>query len=440
MQRHTDSYSDFDAYLFYKKGVLYRFLKKSYLQHFKVFKASGLYSSLIEQQLILPFKQIKQSEDHIIIKPNQLDFVSQPTQWSLPHLMHVAHQTLKIQKLALNYNMTLKDAAAHNFTFVDDQAILIDTTSFEQHDGVGGWKALKQFIEQFIVPAFYHKYFYRSIKSIFLEHRNGIDLAKASAELPLRSWLNIYCLLLIHLPNKIKHRKSSGIQSVKKQLKIIRFLEDFVTYFKVSRSSLWREYTLDNHSDAYFDERKAILSSILEKVEVKSALDIGANTGMYTSFLNQKTVRTIGVEQDAHAVSKAFQQTKSVYHISFIELSELNVKAELSICFAVVHHLFFSALCSFEKIAQVLHKSTEKYLLIEWIDLKDEMVQKISFAERAQHYSEQAFNDFFAPYFSLKEQHKLKSNVHRTLFLFEKVDIFATPNGEVAQLVRAQDS
>jgi len=83
---------------------------------------SGLYGTLVEKELLIPHKEM----DSSLLKPEVVDFISYPYEWSFSMLKDAALTTLKIQRLALDYNMVLKDASAYNIQFYNGKPILID--------------------------------------------------------------------------------------------------------------------------------------------------------------------------------------------------------------------------------------------------------------------------------------------------------------------------
>ena len=62
-----------------------------------------------------------------IIKPEKIPFISYPYEWSFSQLKDAALLTLRIQKGAMKYGMTLKDASAYNIQFFNGKPIFIDT-------------------------------------------------------------------------------------------------------------------------------------------------------------------------------------------------------------------------------------------------------------------------------------------------------------------------
>ena len=151
------SFRDPSGFLFVNEGNLYRQINKSYQNEFDKIMDSGLYDELVEKELLIPHEESStespQSEKcYKIIKPKLIDFISYPYEWSFSQLKDAALITLKIQKIALEYGLTLKDCSAYNVQFFNGKPIFIDTLSFEIYQEGQFWKGYRQFCQHFLSP------------------------------------------------------------------------------------------------------------------------------------------------------------------------------------------------------------------------------------------------------------------------------------------------
>src|SRR6185503_1071012 len=87
-----------------------------------------------------------------VIRPEPIDFVSYPYEWTFGELQDAALLTLDIQRAALDAGWTLKDASAYNVQFRGARPVFIDSLSFEPHEDGTPWVAYRQFCEQFLAP------------------------------------------------------------------------------------------------------------------------------------------------------------------------------------------------------------------------------------------------------------------------------------------------
>ena len=87
-----------------------------------------------------------------VIRPDYVPFVSYPYEWGFQMLKDAALATLRIQELALDHGMSLRDATAYNLTFHRGRPLFLDTTSFEILPEGRPWIAYRQFCQHFVAP------------------------------------------------------------------------------------------------------------------------------------------------------------------------------------------------------------------------------------------------------------------------------------------------
>ena len=153
----TSSFRDSSGFLFYENEILYRQINKSYSEHYEHLMKSGLYDSLIKENLLIPHEEVDvyvplKEKHYKTIQPKLIPFISYPYEWSFSQLKDAALLTLKIQKIAMKFDMILKDASVYNVQFLDGKPIFIDSLSFEKYEEGKPWKAYKQFCQHFLAP------------------------------------------------------------------------------------------------------------------------------------------------------------------------------------------------------------------------------------------------------------------------------------------------
>jgi len=119
---------------------------------------SGLYRDLVASHSLIEHKEVElpthKENDGAwkVIRPREIPFISYYYEWPFSMLKDAALLTLSIQKKALDYNMSLKDATAFNIQFFNGKPIFIDTLSFEAYQEGKPWIAYEQFVENFLSP------------------------------------------------------------------------------------------------------------------------------------------------------------------------------------------------------------------------------------------------------------------------------------------------
>src|SRR6266496_1684197 len=110
---HPSSYRDPSGFIFESNGILYRQVNISFKQHFDQFIQSGCYEQLIKKGLLIKHENIEEnltgsSEYYKTIKPERIEFISYPYEWSFDMLKDAALLTLQLVKEALSFDMILK--------------------------------------------------------------------------------------------------------------------------------------------------------------------------------------------------------------------------------------------------------------------------------------------------------------------------------------------
>jgi len=199
-------------------------------------------------------------------------------------------------------------------------------------------------------------------------------------------------------------------------------------------------------------EKDAAVITCLKKLRPTSVIDLGANTGKY-SLLAANTAKVVyAIEEDESCADVIFQRAKktkarivtivkkfenfdkpvfangSLYGLKknpflFFPLTE-RIQSELVLCLGLIHHLCLGRGMSFQKINKTLEKICQKFILIEFVDFDDILIQdEISFFpayhRKIKAYSQANFLKSFKPAFKLIKTFPSDSPT-RTLFLFQK--------------------
>lgn len=131
------SFRDPSGFLFVRENILYRQINQAYKDNYDSLLGSGLYRALTQAELLLRHEEVSvppadPGAAYKIIRPETVPFISYPYEWSFSQLRDAALTTLRIQKMALELGMSLKDSSAYNIQFLNGKPVLIDTLSFEK--------------------------------------------------------------------------------------------------------------------------------------------------------------------------------------------------------------------------------------------------------------------------------------------------------------------
>jgi len=451
----NSSFRDSSGFLFYIENELYRVINSSYKEQYDHLINSELYKKLTENNLLISHEEINNLEIdysyYKIIKPKKIPFVSYPYEWSFSQLKDAALLTLRIQKGAMKYGMTLKDGSAYNIQFFNGKPIFIDTLSFEMYEDGQIWKPYKQFCQHFLAPlALMSK---KDIRLNLLSKTfiDGIPLDLTTKLLPKTTFGNFGLMAHIHAHAKSqKHYENKEDTKIKEQTISKRSFEGLTDNLDSSiKKMTWKEdntewgnyYSDTNYSEESFEEKKKIILSTLEKITPRIVWDLGANTGIFSRLASDQGINTISFDIDPLAVEKNYLESlknneqnllplildltnpssnigwNNDERISFLQRGP----ADLVFALALVHHLAISNNVPLYKIAEFF-STISKFLIIEFIPKSDSQVKRLLTTREDifKNYDEQNFEKEFSKFFKITSSQKLVES-ERTIYIMEKM-------------------
>jgi hypothetical protein len=458
IKRESSSFRDPDGFIFSYNGKLYRCINFSYQQNYEHLIQSGLYDKLVENELLIPHKevQIPDIETTInyykILEPEVIPFISYPYEWSFSQLKDAALVTLQIQKMALEYGMCLKDASAYNIQFRHGKPILIDILSFEKYQEGKPWFAYKQFCEHFLAPLALMAYKDIRLNQLLKIYIDGIPLNLATKLLPFRSWLRLSLLLHIHLharSQKYLLNKNISVDkrtfSKKSLLSLIDSLESAISKLKWEpEKTEWSEYYKDtNYSQEAMFHKKKLVDDYIEEVKPNTVWDLGANIGIFSRIASNKGIYTVSFDSDPSVVEKSYLQVKNYKERNILPLcvdltnpspsigwsnkERLSLiergPCDLALMLGLIHHIAISNNVPLIQIADFLSQIC-CYLIIEFVPKDDSQVQRLLRFRKDifQDYDEKNFEIAFLNYFSILKREKIVDS-KRTIYLMKNKNI-----------------
>jgi len=448
----SSSFRDPSGFLFFYKNLIYRQINKSYKDNYDMLIKSGLYKKLSEEGLIIPHEEVQIEPlnpdiAYKVIKPEQISFISYPYEWCFSQLKDAALVTMKIQKIAFEYGMTLKDASVYNIQFKDGKPIFIDTLSFEKYEEGLPWIAYGQFCKHFFAPLSLMSFKDIRFNQLLKNYIDGIPLDLASKLLPASTRFKFSILTHIHL-----HAKSQKIYEDKiiepkntnrvSQLAFRGIIESlYSAVYKMNwqpANTEWVDYyEKTNYSDKALDQKKKLVADFLIKTNSNNVWDLGANTGLFSLIASAMKIPTISFDIDPAAVELNYRMCKkenekyilpllidltnpspgigwgNKERMSFLERGPVDTVLAL----ALIHHLAISNNVPLSNIASFF-KSICKYLIIEFIPKEDSQVQKLLATRQDifHHYDMNNFENDFSMLFDIQEKFNIKES-NRILYL-----------------------
>jgi hypothetical protein len=447
------SFRDPSGFVFKESSKIFRQINNSYRKNYDYLISSGLLKKLFDENLLIYHKEVTKNTTNSlaykIIEPVKIPFISYPYEWSFSALYDAAILTLKIQKIALEHGMSLKDASAYNIQFFQGKPILIDTLSFEIYEEGKPWVAYRQFCQHFLAPLALMSYKdlrFGTLSQIYLD---GIPLDLVSNLLPFKTKLNLGLAAHIHLHAKSQKNAADSPKTRtsyhlnKNQFKgILASLESTVWSLKIPKQeTVWQDYYRNtNYTDRAFKYKKDIVTQWIKLVKPKSVWDSGANDGTFSQISSGQKISTIATDFDPQAVNKCYldsqKQNNNFILPLIIDLVNPSPSIgwenkerpsfldragfDLTLCLALIHHLAISNNLPLALIAE-FYRARTKFLIIEFVPKKDSNAQRLlkNREDIFEHYDQVNFEKEFSKFFKIKDRLPVK-NSSRYIYLMER--------------------
>jgi hypothetical protein len=449
------SFRDPSGFLFRQDGVLYRQVNLVYKDDYDHLVDSGLYQALVDDNLLIPHEEVILEPPvpelaYKIIKPEPIQFISYPYEWCFSQLRDAALTTLKIQKKALDFGMSLKDSSAYNIQFKNGRPIFIDTLSFAEYREGQPWVAYRQFCQHFLAPLTLISYKDMRLSQLLCIYIDGMPLDLTGCLLPWRTHLKFSLLSHIHLHARSQKHFADKAVNVRQHrisryafLGILNSLESAIKKLKWQAGGTeWADYYQDtNYSPQAFEHKKVIVAGFLDRVRPATVWDMGANVGMFSRLAGDRGIPTVSFDVDPAAVEKNYLDCVARGDTSILPLvidltnpspaigwentERMSLRergpADAVLALALVHHLAISNNVPFSRIAGFLSDIC-RWLIIEFIPKTDSQVQRL-LATREDifpDYTRQAFEQEFGRYFTIDDSADIRES-QRTLYLMRRV-------------------
>jgi hypothetical protein len=448
-QKAPSSFRDTDGFVFFKGRQIYRQINLPYQEHYDYLMASGLYKQVVDAGLLIPHNEVKHvgyEHAYKIIQPELIPFISYPYEWCFSQLKVAALTTLTIQKIALDFGMSLKDCSAYNIQFTKGKPVLIDTLSFEKYREGLPWVAYRQFCQHFLAPLILMSYTDIRLNRLLQLFIDGIPLDLTSSLLPFRTKFMFSMLSHIHLHAKSQKYfadKAVNTKSYKMNRRslyaLIDSLESAVRRLNWHpRGTEWAKYYENtNYSVDALKHKAHIVTKYLDRIKPNNVWDLGANAGTFSQIASQNGAHTVSFDIDPAAVEKNYlacvKRGEKLVLPLFLDLTNPSPSigwdneermsfikrgpVDMVFALALIHHLAISNNLPFGRIAQFFSEICSS-LVIEFVPKHDSQVQKLlrTREDIFSDYSREMFEIEFSKLFSIQDSEQIK-NSERIVYL-----------------------
>lgn len=452
--KHPSSFRDPSGYIFIKDGKIHRRVNASYLPTFAKLTESGLYENLVKEGWLIPHEIIEEEKEFLIIKPQHLEFITYPHEWSFSQIKDAALLTLRIHKTALKFGMVLKDATAFNVQFHKGKPVFIDTLSFDIYNAGDPWGAYGQFCRHFLSPMLLMRYVSPDLNKLQVSYLDGVPLEIASKMLPAKTHFSPFIKTNIHMHAKAFNKHKNAFDTDKKphislrtQSNIVQSMIHYISELTLNCETEWGDYyDITNYDGEGFQSKEAAVSEWVEKYKLKNIWDIGGNNGHFSRLIQNNCDTIICTDIDPVAVDANYRTAKKNNDQKIIPLlvdytnpspgigfaneertsfhqRMRDLQVDCIMALALIHHLSISSNCTFEMLAKSFSCISEK-LLIEFVHPEDSWVDKLLQSKRKarslfNYYNKQNFEAMFLDFYEFLEVYEVP-NSKRTLYLMAR--------------------
>jgi len=382
------------------------------------------------------------AQDEVMLEHDRIEFPSYPYEWPPEMLYQAAALTLALAVGLLPDGIGLKDATPYNVLFRGPNPVFVDVLSFERREPAdSAWLAYAQFVRTFLLPLLAHKHFGLSLDQLFLTRRDGIEPEEIYRWAgPFQKWLPPF-LSLVSIPTWLGRSHKPDDASIyrhkldrdpQKSQFILRSLLDGLrrTLEKVKPTSatrsIWSDYLAsnNNYSSEHFEAKKGFVERALLEFRPARVLDVGCNTGFFSSLAARTGARVVAIDYDSGVVGEtwrtAHEQDLDILPLvvnltrpspgagwrnaecpSFLERANGTFDAVLML--AVIHHMMVTERIPLAEIVELAAGLTTDLLIVEFIAPQDSMFQRLVRGRQELHQdlNTRVFEDCFRARFDI---------------------------------------
>ena len=453
--REGASFRDPSGFVFYHEGAPFRQINQFYRDDYRQLMDSGLYQSLIAEKLLVAHEEVDLPAPvpqlaYQIIRPEPVDFIAYPFEWCFSQLKDAALLTLKVQDLALQHEMSLKDASAFNVQFQHGRPVLIDSLSFERLKAGEPWIAYRQFCQHFLAPLAL-----MSERDVRLGQWSrlsvdGVPLDLASRLLPWHSRLSFPLQIHIHLHARaqrryagevVTERRGGRAMSTQALLGLTSSLRGAVRGLTwKAAGTAWADYgETHSYSQGALRAKRGIVEEFLARTGAKQVWDLGANTGDFSRLASERGALTIAFDYDPGAVELNYRRVRAESETMILPLVQdltnpssgvgwanrerLSLlqrgPADAVMALALIHHLAIANNVPLVQVASFLAE-LGRWLIVEFVPKQDPQVSRL-LANREDifpFYDREGFERDFAAHYHIHETRPLPDS-DRLVYLME---------------------
>ncbi len=457
IDRDPGSYRDPGGFVYRRDGILLRQVGESLVADWDAFVASGLAKRLVNQGRLIPWEpapldHAATREARVVLRPEPIEMISYPYEWTFGQLRDAALLTLDIQLEALGVGWTLRDASAYNVQFRNGRPVLIDLLSLEPLEDGAPWVAYRQFCEHFLAPLACMARRDIRLARLLRADPDGVPLDLATRLLPWRSRLNLGLLshLYAHAAAQGRHAANEDDGAAARRVRIsltrLRALVDNLRGV-IERldwtpaGTEWADYAdHTSYTDQATAAKERLVAAYVEAAGGRVVWDLGANTGRYSRIAADVGRRVLAFDIDPAAAEQNYRslakEGRSDILPLVLDLANPSpgigwagrerralldrTDADVTLSLALVHHLAISRNVPLDMFIDLLAAMAPS-AIVEFVPKEDPMVRRLLAVRRDVFptYTLDGFRRAALTRFSIASESPVGDS-GRTLFLLRR--------------------
>jgi SAM-dependent methyltransferase len=352
---------------------------------------------------------VEDDEEGLRLIHPRVRIATYPWEWTASQWVSAADLTLRLCDEGLDGGWILKDATPLNVLFDGAKPVLVDVLSFERRDPRSSlWLAYGQYVRTFLLPLLMKKMLRWPLELTSFK-RDGYEPTELYAAMGWLKRLSPAALMPVTIPALLDRRKNAQtavlktqpardpeltLHTLKRTLAGLRKRTEAAMPW--SASSEWAEYTRSqsHYTATESEQKRAWVRGVLDELRPETVLDVGANTGEFSTMAAEMGAEVVALERDVDAAERIAQMsTAKGLNIQTIHadlarptpavgwenressalLPRLQEQFEMVFLLAVIHHLLLLEQIPLRAIVELCHRLTRRFLVLEWVPATDPM-------------------------------------------------------------------
>lgn len=371
----------------------------------------------------------------IILEHNRIPFISYPHEWSISMLKLATIFHIELYEKLGIYNLTIKDWHPYNILFDFTKPIFVDFLSIISLEELSKQDYLNPPKSPVLFKKLWDKqsiYLYEMYRKMYLPYMllplymmrdgqyNKTRLRMQQTILNTsESTINIHETFDGRFLERLQYTIKKNIQKIclleKSKIKKNFFnslKREISTFESIDSSSYSNYYQTKNEnfnfepSNLWNNKQKIVHQSIIS-FHPTTLLDIGSNTGWFSLLAAKLKCKVVATDIDEACVNLLYEKAKKedlpilplvmditqttpdLFAIKYenepslsligdnypvVLSAEKRLKCDMVLALAIIHHLALGRGLNFEEIIAKLNNFTQKYLLLEFVDLNDKLI------------------------------------------------------------------